>query len=541
MSIRCAGGSDPGRVRENNEDRFYFDVDRGIYLVVDGVGGQAGGETAAETALLQVRTRLERDAGSAEERLREAITLANNEVYRLSRTNAEWTGMACVLTAAVVEGNRVTIGHVGDSRFYKLRRGNIQKLTHDHSPVGEREDAGELKELDAMRHPRRNEVFRDIGSERHAPADRDFVEIVENTFEDDAAFLLCSDGLSDLVTSQQMLEISHRHAGDPERVVQALIAQANREGGKDNVTIVYAEGEAFGRVSRAAALAPTSGSTTRRAATHTAAFLFGVALGAVAMTFVPGWVAAVLPAAPMTAVTDVTHSPRSLIVQQASAAEYATISDALASALPGDTVVVGPGEYREQLTLRDGVTLTSQVPHRAVIRIPELAAPAPAVTVDGARGARLQGFQILGDEGRMQVGVIVLNGELDMQDMRISGAIDAGVDVWGGTNVTLRANDITDNAGAGVRVRSTARPSLLHNRIVRNGRQRASAPGVLLDNGAAPLLVGNVIADNGAEGIAGVTASSSAEFLRNNVFVADQRSNARGALGVLGQAAPARR
>ena len=96
-ALSSAGVSDPGRVRENNEDRFHVDADRGIFIVVDGVGGQAGGETAAETALLQVRTRLERESGSPEERLREGITLANNEVFRLSRTNAEWDGMACVL------------------------------------------------------------------------------------------------------------------------------------------------------------------------------------------------------------------------------------------------------------------------------------------------------------------------------------------------------------------------------------------------------------------------------------------------------------
>src|SRR5690349_19282544 len=87
--VRAAGASDPGLVRERNEDRFYLDAQRGIFIVVDGVGGQAGGEIAAETALMQVRTRLERETGSAEERLRQAITLANNEVYRLSRTNAE--------------------------------------------------------------------------------------------------------------------------------------------------------------------------------------------------------------------------------------------------------------------------------------------------------------------------------------------------------------------------------------------------------------------------------------------------------------------
>ncbi len=536
LSLQGAGGSDPGRVRENNEDRFHCDAERGIFIVVDGVGGHAGGEIAAETALLQVRTRLERAAGSAEERLREAITLANNEVHRLSRTNAEWTGMACVLTAALVEDHQVTIGHVGDSRLYKLRRGTIDKLTHDHSPVGEREDAGDLDEREAMRHPRRHEVFRDVGSERHTPADVDFVEIVESSFEADAALILCSDGLSDLVTSGEMLAIAGRHAGDPAAVVHALIAQANRAGGKDNITAVCVEGPAF---SNAAA---TSGARRRgRAVTYLAVLLLGVAVGLAAMALVPDWLRTLLPGAPLTAVTPEPRSPRVLIVQQAAVAEFATISDALASAQPGDTVVVGPGEYAEQIQLRSGVTVTSEMPHRAVIRPPGGGESAPAVTADGVRGARLLGFQILGEQGRTPIGVMVRNGEVELQDTRISGAMEAGVDVWGGTVVTLRANDISDNPGVGVRVRSSAQPSLLHNAIVRNGRGKPAAPGVLLDPGASPVLVGNVIADNGAEGVAGVSPNARAEFLRNNVFVADARPNGRGALRVVGEAGPARR
>ena len=542
MTRRSAGGSDPGRVRENNEDRFHIDEERGIYVVVDGVGGQAGGETAAETALLQVRTRLERPTGSAEERLREALTLANNEVYRLSRTNAEWAGMACVLTAAIVEDDLLTIGHVGDSRLYKLRGGRIEKLTHDHSPVGEREDAGELDELDAMRHPRRNEVFRDIGSERHTPADTEFVEIVSARFEDDAAILLCSDGLSDLVTSQVILSTSLEHSGKPDVVVQELIADANRAGGKDNVTIVYAEGPAYARDTRARVPAgATGGSVTRRIATHAGALLVGAIAGAVAMTFAPAWVTELMPGAPVTAVTDSRRSPQTLVVQQAAASDFATIGDALAKAMPGDIVMVGPGEYREQLTLRSGVTVTSQVPHRAVIRVSSASVAVPAVTVDGVHDARLQGFQILGDRDLMQIGVLVLNGEVELEDLRISGATDTAVDVWGGTAVTLRANDIADNAGTGVHVRSGARPTLLHNRIVRNGRASRAAPGVLLEAGAAPLMVGNVIADNGAHGIAGVASADGAEYLRNNVFVADAKANARGALALLGAATPARR
>ena len=108
--------------------------------------------------------------------------------------------MACVLTVAVIENGRAVIGHVGDTRLYKLRPDGIEKITQDHSPVGEREDAGELSEADAMRHPRRNEVYRDVGSEPHNAHDPDFIDIYEIPVEPDAALLICSDGLTDMVS-----------------------------------------------------------------------------------------------------------------------------------------------------------------------------------------------------------------------------------------------------------------------------------------------------------------------------------------------------
>src|SRR5205809_993694 len=181
--LRYAGGSDAGRVRRNNEDAWHADPDRGIFLVVDGIGGQAAGEKAAEIAIDRLRARLERQTGATEQRIREAITIANNEILRAARGNAEWHGMACVLTVAVVENGSVVVGHVGDSRLYQIRRGAIQKITHDHSPVGEREDKREISEAEAMRHPRRNEVFRDVGSEEHSPDDPDFIEIQRITFD----------------------------------------------------------------------------------------------------------------------------------------------------------------------------------------------------------------------------------------------------------------------------------------------------------------------------------------------------------------------
>ena len=101
-TLKAAGDSHPGLHRPNNEDRYHYDTARGLFIVVDGVGGQAAGEKAAETALTMVRTRLERETGSIEDRIREAITLANNEIHRLASLRAEWQGMACVLTIAVV-------------------------------------------------------------------------------------------------------------------------------------------------------------------------------------------------------------------------------------------------------------------------------------------------------------------------------------------------------------------------------------------------------------------------------------------------------
>jgi serine/threonine protein phosphatase PrpC len=224
----------------------------GIFLVVDGVGGHVAGEVAADLAVKTILARLGRSIGSPEERVRQAITLANNEIFRQATEVPAQAGMACVVTLALLADDRLTIGHVGDSRMYKLTPDEISKLTHDHSPIGQREDAQELSELEAMRHPRRNEVFRDVGSAPHEPDDVDFIELVTSGFEDESAILLCSDGLSDMLTATEIQRVVRLHAGDPGAVVDALVTAANAAGGKDNVTVVYAEGPKFPRVRAAA-------------------------------------------------------------------------------------------------------------------------------------------------------------------------------------------------------------------------------------------------------------------------------------------------
>ncbi len=241
----AAGGTDPGRVRTGNEDRLHLDADRGIFAVVDGVGGHAAGEVAAAIAVDVIAQRLERPLWSAEQRVREAIALANNEILRQSQATPEHAGMTCVLTLALLTEGKLSIGHVGDTRLYKLTPSGMVKLTHDHSPIGEREDSREISEVEAMRHPRRNEVFRDVGSAFHEPDDDDFIEVFETPFDERSAVLLCSDGLSDMVSSAAIERCVRQHAGNPSGVVESLILEANEAGGRDNVTVIYVEGALF--------------------------------------------------------------------------------------------------------------------------------------------------------------------------------------------------------------------------------------------------------------------------------------------------------
>src|SRR5262249_26755303 len=121
-ALLSAGQTDPGRERTVNEDRFHCDPARGLFVVIDGVGGQAAGGKAADIALSTLRTRLERETGTASERVREAITIANNEIYRLARARPQRNGMACGVAGAPVGHGKATSGHLRDKRLLKVRR-----------------------------------------------------------------------------------------------------------------------------------------------------------------------------------------------------------------------------------------------------------------------------------------------------------------------------------------------------------------------------------------------------------------------------------
>jgi serine/threonine protein phosphatase PrpC len=248
---------------------------------VDGVGGQAAGEVAAQLAVDTIRESIF-TGGSAEDRVRCAIAAANNGIWELAQSEPELSGMACVLTLALVDSERVVIGHVGDSRLYLIWHGAIRKLTTDHSPVGEFEDSGELSELEAMQHPRRNEVYREVGSAPRQAGDPDFIEIRHCRLRSDAAMLLCSDGLTDLLTAAEVREIAESYTGDAEAVARELVASANDAGGRDNITALFVAGPAFpgdGSVTRPRLIATRAIGPARLLRSRLAFLIYGLLLG----------------------------------------------------------------------------------------------------------------------------------------------------------------------------------------------------------------------------------------------------------------------
>jgi PPM family protein phosphatase len=481
VKFRAAGVTDVGSQRDVNEDRFYSDPERGIFTVVDGVGGQAAGGRAADTALDVIRARLAgppSDNGALAHRMREAITLANNEVHRQASSRPEWQGMACVLTAVVIDGDRAVVGHVGDTRLYKLRGGRIQKVTPDHSPVGEREDAGELAEADAMRHPRRNEVYRDVGSEPHEVGDPDFVDVRGTTMEPDAALLLCSDGLTDLVSSEEIQRVVQQHQGDPDEVTRALVKAANQAGGKDNITVVYVEGEDFAKTGAFTKTRPAVISRVRLLALASLLLLVTVAaLWAYVGYPIPDAVANALISGP---------SGASVIVVKPGESIAAAIRDAA----PGTTILVEPGEYRERLTLKGDIRILSLTPRGAILRLPETATDEDAAVVaTDVKNAEISGFRIMGDAATpLGTGVIARSSEVRLIDLEITGAARVAVDLGAGEGTMLLGSDIHDNPGAGLALRENASPRITHSTFSNNG---GSDQAMKIERGARPVFVGN--------------------------------------------------
>lgn len=543
-TMKAAGDSHPGLQRSNNEDRYLCDPSRGLFLVIDGVGGHAAGEKAAETALAIVRTRLERETGAVEDRVREAIALANNEIHRLASIHPEWQGMACVLTAAVVNNGDVIVGHVGDTRLYKLRAGRIEKLTRDHSPVGEREDAGELSEREAMQHPRRNEVYRDVGSEPHDPDDPHFIEVFRQPFEQDAALLLCSDGLTDAVPAAVLVEVVNDCAGHPLEIVRELIGAANAAGGKDNVTVVYVEQARFANgedtrdlraravrtgavIDPVAARPPQAGSGEAALVSKRAKGRWRVATLVVLLAAATG-MAAYMQRDRLRLPDLGRLWPRANQQPGGGAGTFVvrvnpteSIAAAVAAASAGAEVLVEPGEYREQLQLKTGVRVTSRVPRGATLRLPSGASETDAaVTAFEVSGAAFSGFRIQGDAATpLGAGIVIRDSTVSLSDLDISGARNAAIEYLGSGGGSVVGVDLHDNPGAALVVRAGASPRVVHNAFARNAIAE-SAPGTLIiEAGSRPSISANTFHGVTPESVIVPPGMGRTSLLRDNWFV----------------------
>ena len=245
-SLRIAGQTDVGQHRQDNQDTFVsmplWSAHDALLVVIDGVGGYAGGAQAASIAKEAIVKYMAAPTGDTLTMLREAVVHANNEIVRHRQDDPTLARMCCVLTVAVAdaETQRLLYVHVGDTRLYRLRQERLEKLTHDHSLVGVREDASQLTEREAMSHPRRNEILRDVGSVAHRIDDPDFLESGETDFLPGDALLLCSDGLTDMLTRAQLMDVLTQPISVEEQVTE-LIRQANEQGGQDNITVVLAQ------------------------------------------------------------------------------------------------------------------------------------------------------------------------------------------------------------------------------------------------------------------------------------------------------------
>lgn len=515
MRLQSAGLTDAGTQRDNNEDRILCEPEQGVFAVIDGMGGHAAGEKAAAIAHDVLRQRLSRQTGTAEERLREAITLANNEIFRHALSHEDWRGMACVLTAALIEEESLIAGHVGDSRLYLLRAGVIRKLTHDHSPVGEREDKGELTEVQAMKHPRRNEVFRDCGSAEHSPGDANFIDVMRVPLPLDAAILLCTDGLTDQVDSDHVRRTAERNAGVPYQTARELIEAANAAGGKDNVSVIVVEGAGYVHSVRAQARAKLRKGDNARALKWSVFFVaLLVALG------VWMWKSRSIPDPPTPAPAPRgVAAARTIIVSTG-----ASIAVALAAAAAGDTILVAPGTYRENLQMKSGVQLASRDLHRAVIE-----APGAVVIAAGVTGARISGFRLAGPA---ETGILIDGGNLTVAQMDIRGMTRAAIELRKDAASLIAGNALTGN-GRALILGDNAAPRIEDNSMMRNGSRGAEpSPSVEIRDAAQPVFRRNTIRGAGIEEIWAHPLFDTGALLRNNAIGRPRQDN-RGKIRVL--------
>lgn len=228
--MRVAVQTDKGRVRPENEDSCWAEPP--WFAVADGMGGHAAGEVASRMAIDTIRELITKTDKVTLEWLNQAVVEANYRIWRESQRKPEYAGMGTTLTVAYIAPTHVLVAHVGDSRCYRLRDEKLQQLTFDHSVVAELVRTGTLSESEAAQHPQRNFLTRALGTSPQVDVDI----LREDTLPGDL-YLLCTDGLTAVLDHERIESIL---SGIPtlEAAVEQLVAEANKEGGPDNITVV---------------------------------------------------------------------------------------------------------------------------------------------------------------------------------------------------------------------------------------------------------------------------------------------------------------
>ena len=237
----AAGASDQGRNRPNNEDDFLLSPERCLFIVCDGMGGHAAGEVASREAiealdeLLPGERLAEALAGGDETTkgfLREALQEANDRVVALGQENPSWSGMASTAVIAVLDGSRLHVSNLGDSRAYQVRGDDIRLLTKDHSVAAALMEQGQITPEQVRTHPLRNHLTASLGIPQRAAPAYTSVEVQHGD-----RIVLCSDGLWDMLSDGEIAQMAAAHR-DPHEAAKALISAANAAGGMDNITVI---------------------------------------------------------------------------------------------------------------------------------------------------------------------------------------------------------------------------------------------------------------------------------------------------------------
>jgi serine/threonine protein phosphatase PrpC len=248
MKITCEARSDVGRKRRGNEDALFLNPEQRLYVVADGMGGHAAGEVASKVAVDSINEFVTQTGDNEQitwpfglddsisydgNRLKTAIRHANRRVLEATRERSEYEGMATTVAAVLVDGDVANLAHVGDSRIYLWSGGQIELLTSDHSWVNEQIQSGVISPEQARSHPLRNVVTRALGGRTDL-----LVDVQARKMKAGDVLLLCSDGLTTMVTDEDIARVLGEAGGDVAKAAEALVEEANGRGGEDNITVV---------------------------------------------------------------------------------------------------------------------------------------------------------------------------------------------------------------------------------------------------------------------------------------------------------------